>query len=153
MAFADLVSNQEIAVDQARSTRLQAALALDVARIGLQSYREGQQVQLESSYLGQIALAKSDLSRQEDRVEWAGRMVKKGYVSLAQLASERLSLEKLKTNMKRNELALANFRKFTAPKQDLDASKPGHWCRGDAWFSGYPAQSRSRAAEPLQDPA
>lgn len=117
--YADMVSNQEIAVEQARSNRLQAALALDVAKLALQAYHEGNQVQVESSYKGQIALAKSDLSRQEDRVDWAERMVKKGYVSLAQLSSERLSLEKLKTSLRRSEQALEIFQRFTTPKELL----------------------------------
>ncbi|MGC8639635.1 MAG: efflux RND transporter periplasmic adaptor subunit [Isosphaeraceae bacterium] len=118
-AYSDLVSNQEIAVEQARSNRLQAALALDVAKLSLQAYRQGEQVQVESSYMGQVALAKSDLSRQADRVAWAERMVEKGYVSLAQLSSERLTLDKLKVSLRRSELALEIYRKFTAPKELL----------------------------------
>jgi HlyD family secretion protein len=117
--YSDLVANQEIAVEQARSNRLQAALALDVAKLALQAYREGDEVQVESSYMGQIALAKSDLSRQEDRVAWAERMVEKGYVSPAQLSSERLSLQKMKVSLRRSELALDIFRHFTAPKELL----------------------------------
>jgi HlyD family secretion protein len=118
-AYAELASNQEIAVEEARANRLQAALALDVARIGLQAFREGEEVQVESSYMGQIALAKSDLARQVDRVAWAARMVEKGYVSQAQLSSERLSLEKLKNNLSKSEVALDNYRRFTVPKELL----------------------------------
>ena len=69
-AYAELVSNQEIAVEQARTNRMQAALDLDVARIALEAYREGEKVQTETSYLGQISLAESDVTRQSDRIVW-----------------------------------------------------------------------------------
>ncbi len=116
-AYADLVSNQEIAVKQARTNQLQAALDLDVARIALQAYREGEKVQIETAYMGQIALAQADLTRQSDRLVWLQRMVEKGYSSVAQLRSEQVTHERFSISMHRSELILQNFRRFTAPKQ------------------------------------
>lgn len=116
-AYAELVDNQQIAVEQARTNRLQAALALEVARIGLQAYREGEKVQVETAYMGQIALAQADLTRQDDRILWLQRMVEKGYVSQAQLQSERLAHERLKINVSKSEVSLENYRRFTAPKE------------------------------------
>jgi HlyD family secretion protein len=118
-AYEDLASSQEISVEQARATRLQAALALDVAQIALKAFQEGEQVQVESSYNGRIALAKSDLARQIDRVAWAERMVDKGYVSHAQLSGERLTLERLRTNLRQSELVLEHYHRFTVPKELL----------------------------------
>jgi HlyD family secretion protein len=118
-AYAELVDNQQIAVEQARTNRLQAALALDVARIALEAYREGEKVQVESAYMGQIALAQADLTRQNDRIEWLKRMVEKGYVSLAQLQSEQIAHERLKISVRKSELALVNYRRFTAPRELL----------------------------------
>ena len=43
---------------------------------------------------GEIKLAESDLSRSEDRLEWARRMFEKGYVSQATKVSEELHLKK-----------------------------------------------------------
>jgi HlyD family secretion protein len=116
-AYTELVSNQEIAVEQARTNRLQAALDLEVAQIALQAYREGEKIQAETAYLGQIALAKADLTRQSDRIAWLERMVEKGYASVAQLHSERLAHEKLGISLRRSEVAMENYRRFTAPKQ------------------------------------
>jgi HlyD family secretion protein len=116
-AYAELVSNQEIAVEQARTNRLQAALDLDVAKIALQAYREGEKVQVETSYMGQISLAQADLTRQTDRIAWLQRMVEKGYASLAQLHSEQFAHERLVINLRGSELALSNYTRFTAPKQ------------------------------------
>jgi len=116
-AYADLVENQDIAVKQARTNHVQASLDLDVARIALQAYREGEKVQVETAYMGQIALAQADLTRQNDRVVWLQRMVEKGYASLAQLRSDRIALERLGISVHKSELALENYRRFTAPKQ------------------------------------
>jgi HlyD family secretion protein len=115
-AYVELVSNQEIAVEQARTNRLQAALDLDVARIALEAYREGEKVEVETAYKGQIALAQADLTRQTDRLVWLRRMVEKGYSSRAQLGSEELALERLRVSLRRSELALENYSRFTAPK-------------------------------------
>ncbi len=116
-AYEELATNQQIAVDQARTNRLQAALDLEVAQIALQAYREGEKVQVETAYMGQIALAKADLTRQDDRIVWLQRMVEKGYVSLAQLASERLAHERLGISLRKSEVTLENYRRFTAPKE------------------------------------
>ena len=45
---------------------------------------------------GEIKLAQSDQVRAEDRLDWADRMFKKGYVSKATLVSEQLNFEKAK---------------------------------------------------------
>ena len=118
-AYAELVDNQQIAVEQARTNRLQASLALDVARIGLEAYKEGEKVQVESAYMGQIALSQADLTRQNDRIEWLKRMVDKGYVSQAQLQSEQIAHERLKISVHKSEVALENYKRFTAPKELL----------------------------------
>ena len=43
---------------------------------------------------GEIKLAESDLSRAEDRLDWATRMFEKGYVSMATKVSEELNFKK-----------------------------------------------------------
>ena len=67
--------------------------------------------------MGQIALAEADLTRQSDRIVWLQRMVEKGYASLAQLRSEQLTNERLSISVRKSEVALKNYRRFTAPKQ------------------------------------
>jgi hypothetical protein len=40
------VRRQQIVVEQTGTDRMQASLALDVAKISLQAYREGEQIQV-----------------------------------------------------------------------------------------------------------
>jgi HlyD family secretion protein len=44
-------------------------------------------------------------------------MVEKGYASIAQLHSEQVSRDRLKISLSRSELALENYRRFTAPRE------------------------------------
>jgi HlyD family secretion protein len=117
--YQELVRRQQITVEQARTDHMQARLALDVAELALLSYRDGLQVQTERDFLGQIALAKSDEARQEDRVAWARRMLEKGYASLAQVKTEEQSQSRTSLQLEQIEIALSNFRRFTAPKELL----------------------------------
>lgn len=118
-AYEELVRSQEIVVQEARASQRQAELALDVAKIALRAYREGEMLQIETAYKGQIALSRADLARQDDRVAWARRMVDKGYVSLAQLSSERQLRQKLDVDLHRSEMELDNYARFTVPKDLL----------------------------------
>jgi HlyD family secretion protein len=117
--YQELLRRQQIVVEQATADQRQATLALEVAEIGLKSYREGQQDQVIRGYEGQIALARSDLSRQADRLEWARKMVEKGYVSRAQVRSEEGTLSRLQENLRQSELAVSNYKRFTVPKEVL----------------------------------
>ena len=44
-------------------------------------------------------------------------MVAKGYSSLAQFRSEQLALERLTISLRKSQVALENYRRFTAPKE------------------------------------
>jgi HlyD family secretion protein len=118
-SYQELLRRQQIVVEQAVADHLQAALGLEVAELALQSYREGERLQVVREYKGQIALAQADLSRQADRIDWARRMLEKGYVSVAQVRTEEATLERLKAGLERSQLAVANFERFTVPKMIL----------------------------------
>jgi HlyD family secretion protein len=117
--YQELVRRQQITVEQARADRMQAQLALDVAELSLQSYREGLKAQTERELLGQLALMRSDQARQVDRIAWARRMLEKGYVSLAQVRTEEQSQSKLDWQLEQIDTSLDIFRRFTVPKELL----------------------------------
>jgi HlyD family secretion protein len=93
-ALRDSLTNQQIATKSAAASYENAKLTREVAEIAVKEYVEGIYLQDLQTVEGEIKLAESDLSRSEDRVDWARRMYEKGYVSLASKVSEELSLKK-----------------------------------------------------------
>jgi HlyD family secretion protein len=121
--YQELIRRQQIVVEQARADHLQASLTLDVAMLALQAYRDGEQLQVEQQYRGQIALARSDLERQSDRLAWTLKMLEKGYASPAQVATEKLTGQRLEESLRGMQVSLDNFRRFTAPKDLMSLQK------------------------------
>ena len=115
--YEELARRQQIVAEEATAAHLQASLALEVARLALRSYREGEKGQVISEYKGEIALTKADLSRQEDRLAWSKRMLEKGYASAAQVASDQQESLRLTEKLQEMELTLSNFDRYTAPKE------------------------------------
>jgi HlyD family secretion protein len=118
-SYRELVRQQEILVKQAQADHRQAVLERDVAAIALRSYTEGERLQTEQQFRGQIALGKAEISRLTDRLAWTRRMLGKGYVSAAQVASETLSLKRSELNMAQTLTALDNYERYTFPKELL----------------------------------
>ena len=90
-ALDELARQEEILVTQARAFHLKARLDLETAKIALKEYQEGLVTQWTKEFESRIALGRSDVQRQEDRLAWAEAMLAKGYLALGQLLSERQS--------------------------------------------------------------
>ncbi len=93
-ALRDSLVNQKITTESAKANFSNAKLTREVAEIAVIEYKEGIYVQDLATVEGEIKLAESDVTRSEDRLEWAQRMYLKGYVSLAQKVSEELNFKK-----------------------------------------------------------
>ncbi len=65
---------------------------------------------------GSIALARSDLSRATERMEWTKRMSDKGYASVAQIGSDQDTVSRTDIALKRQLASLELFKRFTEPK-------------------------------------
>jgi len=90
----DQLVNQRITTKSAEANHENAKLTREVAEISVIEYVEGIFKQDQATVEGEIKLAESDLSRSEDRLDWARRMFDKGYVSMATKVSEELTLKK-----------------------------------------------------------
>jgi HlyD family secretion protein len=90
----DQLVNQKITTKSAEANHENAKLTREVAEIAVVEYTEGIFKQDLATVEGEIKLAESDLSRSEDRLDWARRMYEKGYVSMATKVSEELTLKK-----------------------------------------------------------
>ena len=118
-SYAELVRRQQILVKQAEAEHEQAGLTLDVARIELERFRAGDVLQAEQQFRGQIALARSELTRQSDRLAWMKRMLAKGYSSAAQVSGDEQALRRTTFDLTQLVTAFRNYQRFTAPKDIL----------------------------------
>jgi multidrug resistance efflux pump len=85
----------KITVSQNESDIKSAEVTLELARIDLQKYLEGDYPQNLKDVNGRIKTAESDLEQQRDRAAWAQRMVKKGYQTVSQAQAEQSKQESL----------------------------------------------------------
>ena len=106
---------QDIFVGQVRADFTKAELNLEVAKLAVVEYREGLMEQSRKALKGQIALTRADLERAVDRFGWARRMLQKGYLSRAQVATEESNVAHSEHNLKMSEMAIRRFEVWTAP--------------------------------------
>ena len=85
---------QQLVTRRAEANYHRARLSREVAEIAVLEYEDGIFKQDLATVEAEIKLAESDLSRSEDRLDWAKRMHKKGFVSKAGLTSEQQTLKK-----------------------------------------------------------
>ena len=114
--YQELVRQQTITVQQARATHRQTELDLDVSKLGLEAYLNGDMITVDRQYHGQIALAKSDLSTRSDRLYWTERMVEKGYASVLQVGTDRQSVLAATLSLAQTERAFEIYKRFSMPK-------------------------------------
>ncbi len=89
----------KITVSQNESDIKSAETVLELARIDLQKYLEGDYPQSLKDVEGKIKVAESDAEQQRDRVAWVQRMVKKGYQTVSQAQAEQSKLESLEITL------------------------------------------------------
>jgi HlyD family secretion protein len=112
----DNLKNQQITTAQAAASFEQAKLTREVAEVAVKEYQEGVYKQDKETILGEIALAKSDVTRSQDRLEWTTKMVEKGYVSVSQKIADTLSLDKAKFSLEQAQTKLDVLEKYTRDK-------------------------------------
>ena len=115
-ALNDQLTNQRITTKSASASWTNATLTREVAEIAVVEYEEGVYKQDFATVRGEIKLAESDLSRAEDRLDWARRMYEKGYVSLASKNSEEFTLKKTRFALEQAEGKLKVLVDYTRGK-------------------------------------
>ena len=115
--FEEMARQQEILTNQARALSLQARLVLETARMALREYQEGLVIQMSQDYQGRIALSRSDMQRQADRLAWAEGMSAKGYLADGQLLTERQTLARFQHELQKVEGEFQLFRRYQMPKE------------------------------------
>ena len=116
-AIEELARQEEILVHQARASHRKAQLELEIATTALLEYRDGLVIQSGKEFEARIALGRSDVKRQEDRLAWSEAMAKKGYLAAGQLLTERQTLARLRHELAKVEGEFQLFREFQVPKE------------------------------------
>jgi hypothetical protein len=121
-----------------------ARLNHELAEIAVEEYREGTYTKDLTTVEGEIKLAEADRLRAEDRLDWADRMFKKGFVSKATLVSEQLSFEKAKYALEQAQTRKKVLVEYTQDKtikelraevkkaRDDELAKKAAWKREEA---------------------
>jgi HlyD family secretion protein len=122
-AFREQVRIQQISVGSLRSTRHQAELNLQVARLALEEFRDGVMAQTVKILKAQRALTYADRQAALDRLEWSEHMLGKGYLSLSNITSARYAFTRVDLELKRGQTALDMYRRFTGPMTLMTLSR------------------------------
>jgi multidrug efflux pump subunit AcrA (membrane-fusion protein) len=85
--------NLEIVRSQSQSDLQGAEVALRLAQIDLQKYKEGDYEQNRKDVQSRLSMAESDLEMWRDRAAWSESMVRKGYVNSGQARADQSHLE------------------------------------------------------------
>jgi HlyD family secretion protein len=114
--YAELARLQKINVERAQADRLQAELDHEIAKLAVLEYRDGTMKEMTEDFQRRISLAKSDLQRARERLDWTHAMKAKGYVSQSTVKTDEFTFAQLELALKEEEGAFDVFRKYTAPK-------------------------------------
>src|SRR5262249_43817220 len=105
-------------VEQANASHLQAQLNHEIALLAVKEYLEGTVKETIQGMEGSLAMARSDLSRAEQRLEWTKHMNSKGYASVAQIVSDKQTVATLEIALQRQLSSYDLFKRFTLPKAE-----------------------------------
>ncbi|MFM7130744.1 MAG: HlyD family secretion protein, partial [bacterium] len=114
--FEEMVRLQKINVERAKADKLQAEMELEVAKISVEEYRNGLAKQQIQGLKGRIALAQTESSRLAARLEWARKMLEKGYISKSSVMMEEMSMQRSDIALTQAEIQLNTFEKYGLPK-------------------------------------
>lgn len=114
--YEEMVRQQQIVVEQAKSEHRQAQLDVEVAKLSLVEFREGSMTVDLKEMDGQTALADSELKHAGDRLAWTRRMQKKGYASTGQLRTDEFNYQRMTYTLAQSRVARTVYERFTVPR-------------------------------------
>ena len=125
--YEELLRLQRITLERAKADRLQANLDREVAQLAVREFEDGTVRETTEDFEGKIFLARSELERASDRLNWSRRMHQKGYVPAATVTSDLFRKDQMALSLTQQESAYALFKKFTAPKtvRELEGAVQG----------------------------
>jgi HlyD family secretion protein len=125
--YEELLRLQRITVERARADKVQAQLDVEITKLAVREFEEGIVRESTEQFEGNIFLARSDLERSIDRLNWSRRMNNKGYVPAATVTTDKFRRDQMALALTQQESAYELFKKFTAPKtmRELEGAMKG----------------------------
>jgi HlyD family secretion protein len=114
--YDEMLRQQEIVVEQAKASHLQAQLDHEIAKIALREYMDGLAKETAQEMEAAVALARSNLTQAGERLEWTVKMKDKGYASVAQTETDKQTYMTMDLQLQRQLGAYDLFKRFTLPK-------------------------------------
>ncbi|MDA7980094.1 MAG: HlyD family efflux transporter periplasmic adaptor subunit [Pirellulales bacterium] len=110
------VTQQEIVVERARSTKIQAEKNVEVAKINVREYEEGTFVQELQTLESQVVVAEENLRSARNALEHTQRMFRKGYATQLELEAQKFAVRRGELDLASAETARDVLKNFTKEK-------------------------------------
>jgi HlyD family secretion protein len=114
--YEELLRLQRITLERAQADKKQAELDVDIAKLAVREFLEGTVRETIEDFEGKIFLARSDLERANDRLDWSRRMRAKGYLPGAAVTADEFRKAQMSLSLEQHQSAYEVFKKYTAPK-------------------------------------
>ena len=115
-AIEEAISAQKIIVEKAQATKIQAEKDFAAAEIAVQEYVDGVFLQTLQTLRSTATIAKENLNSAENTLEYAEKMLRKGYITELQRDAEIFAVEKAKLDLETADLAIEVLEKYTKAK-------------------------------------
>ena len=114
--YEELLRQQRITVERSRADHHVAELNHEIAKLAVEEFRDGSMKEAVKDFERSIALAQSELSRIQDRLDWVRRMKAKGYVAKTQVVTEEYNQAKALFAYGQERAAYELFTRWMAPR-------------------------------------
>ncbi len=114
--YEELMRVQQISVERARADKLTAELNHEIARLAVLEFREGTMQETIEDYHRRVTLARSEVERARDRLNWTHAMKEKGYISSSTVATDEYTVAQAEESLKQEESAFLVFKKYSASR-------------------------------------
>jgi multidrug efflux pump subunit AcrA (membrane-fusion protein) len=112
----DRLITRQIDVNMSQAALAQAKADLENARLELQEYKSGLYREQEEKLESEEFVARENLRRAEEYLQYSENLAAKGYVSGVQLEADRFALEKASKELEVSRTRLEVLRKYTREK-------------------------------------
>ncbi len=116
-AYSNARENLAIVSSQADSDVNKADLALEFAHQDLRKYEQGQYPKDVNEVNKRIALAKEELKRAQQTLEWSNRLFQEKYLSETERAADEIAVKRKQLEVDLAEADLKLLQQFTYPRQ------------------------------------